>query len=87
MHPEVTGVVKLTLNSFDRSRYNGIYQGLVRAVQHVTGSAAVATACRRYSVCRFSFTAHPEIRKEGERTIVLDDGINWAGKSKYQTSF
>jgi hypothetical protein len=76
------------LDEFDRSRHNGIYQGLVRATHaNVPGSAAPAAACRRYCVCRFSFNAHPEIRKEGQRIIVLDDGINWDGKSKHHPGF
>ena len=63
-----------------RRRYNGIYQGLVRGVR-----LPVSAACRRYSVQSFSFNAHPEIRRDSERTIVLDPG--WNGTDgKYRLS-
>lgn len=58
--------------------YSGMYQALVRGVRYVPESAA----CRRYSVQVFSFNAHPELRTDGERTIVLGDpdSVNWDGR-------
>ena len=58
--------------------FNGMYQALVRGVQYLPNSAA----CRRYSVQVFSFNAHPELRRDDERTIVLGDpdSVNWDGR-------